>query len=149
MVDVPQISLHWDLINLTSAAVRSTRKCLCIKFIKKIVICSHICCHFVLPFSLTMQVLRRRKRDLKKQKIRSSNDVWKGYLKTWDRWNSQSFQGRCLWTAQRRVYRTPYKPPVARFNMLIQVKLRCLAIKLSPSWKMEVSKSAWIKSCYL
>ena len=32
-----------------------------------------------------MQVLHRPKeRDLKKAKIRSLNDAWKGYMKTWD-----------------------------------------------------------------
>ena len=27
-------------------------------------------------------------------------DAWKGYLKTWDWWNSQSFQRYCLWNPQ-------------------------------------------------
>ena len=26
----------------------------------------------------------KKKRDLKKENIRSPNDAWKGYLKTWD-----------------------------------------------------------------
>ena len=33
--------------------------------------------------------LPHEKRDLEKEKIRSLNDAWKGYLKTWDKWNSQ------------------------------------------------------------
>ena len=48
-------------------------------------------CHFVLQFSVwwwwdevTIQVLCRET-DLKKEKIRSLNDAWKGYLKTWDK----------------------------------------------------------------
>ena len=36
--------------------------------------------------------IQKEKRDLKKKKIRSPNDAWKEYLKTWDHWNSQRFQ---------------------------------------------------------
>ena len=79
------------------------------KFRKKIVMCSHD-----LPFCITIKCvmvgrrshhasLTQAKRDLKKEKIWSLNDAWKGYLKTWDRWNSQSFHRkgdsqRPIWT---------------------------------------------------
>ena len=72
-----------------------------------------------------------------------------GYLKTWDWWNSQSFQGHCpLDPARRAYYSIPYEPPVAMSNMLTHVELWPRAIKLNPSWKVEFSKSGWIKPCY-
>ena len=37
------------------------------------------------------------------KEIMWQNDAWKGYLKTWDRWNSQSFQGLCPWSLQERL----------------------------------------------
>ena len=86
----------------------------------------HMTHHFVLPFSVwwwgekvTMQVwLTQAKRDVKMETIRSPNDAWKGYLKTWDRWNSQSIQNHCPWTPQGGVYSAPYEPPVAMVNVL-------------------------------
>ena len=84
------------------------------------------------------------KKRPKKEKIRSLNDAWKGYLKTWGWWNSQSFQGHCL-GPHKGGLQHPYEPPVAMFNMLTHVRLWPRAIKLSSSWKTEVSKSAWIK----
>ena len=72
-----------------------------------------------------------------------------GYLKTWDWWNSQSFQGIASWTPQGGAYYSiPYEPPVAMSNMLTHVELWPRAIKLNPSWKVEFSKSGWIKPCY-
>ena len=79
--------------------------------------------------------LTQAKRDLKKEKIWSLNDVWKGYLKTWDRSNSQSFHHKG----------DSHELPAARANVLRYVGLWHMAIKLNLSWKMEVSKSAWIK----
>ena len=77
---------------------------------------AHMTCSFVLPFSVwwwgdkvIIQVLHRKK-NLKKEKIRSLNDAWQGYLKTWDQGNSQIFQGHCPWTPQRGLtmpHRTP------------------------------------------
>ena len=76
--------------------------------------------------------LRLAKRDLKMEKIRSFSDAWKGYLKTWDRWNSQSFQGHYLtWGA----YSAPYEPPVAMTNLPTHIGLWLTTIKLNPSWK--------------
>ena len=89
--------------------------------------------------------LTQEKRDLKMEKIRSPNDVWKGYLKTWDWWNSQSFQKHCPWTSQGGAYSIPCEPPVAMANVLIDIGLWPTAIKLNASWKKEVSKNAWIK----
>ena len=45
------------------------------------------------------------------------------------------------------AYSAPYEIPAARANVLTYVGLWSTAIKLNPSWKMEVSKSAWIKGC--
>ena len=91
---------------MTSAVSESARKRMRMRFRKKIVICSHMTCHFVLPFcvwgwedKVTMHVLRRQKRPENK-KIRSPSDARKDYLKTWDRWNSQSFQKHFLWTLE-------------------------------------------------
>ena len=45
--------------------------------------------------------LSQAKRDIKSQKFRSQiNNAQKGNLKTWGRWNSQTFQGNCHWTTQ-------------------------------------------------
>ena len=41
---------------------------------------------------------------------------------------------------------SPLEPPAARANVLTHIALWPTAIKLSPLWKSEVSKSAWIKS---
>ena len=54
--------------------------------------------------------LTQAKRDLKTEKIRSPNDAWKGYLKTWDCWNSQSFQGLFPWTPQGGLIAPPWTP---------------------------------------
>ena len=121
---------------MTSAGFGSSRECMRIWFRKKLWNV-HMTCHFVLPFSVWGHAsLLQAKRDLRKEKIRSSNDAWKSYLKTWDWWNSESFQGHCPWN------------PAARVIVLTYIGLSSMAIKLNPSWKNEVSKSVWIKPCY-
>ena len=70
-----------------------------------------------------MKSLYKYKKDLKKEKVRSANDAWKGCLKTW-------------WL----------KPPFKRVNTLMHVGLWLATLKLNPLWKTEVSKSASIKS---
>ena len=60
------------------------------------------------------------------KEIRSPNDAWNSYLKTWDHLNSQSFQELMA-------------------NVLMHVGLWPITIILNPSWKTEVRKSAWIK----
>ena len=52
---------------------------------------------------------KKKKRDLKKEKIRAPSDAWKDYLKTWG-----------------------IKTPAARVNVLMQVGLWPTAIKLNP-----------------
>ena len=79
--------------------------------------------------------LTKAKRVLKKENIRSPNDAWKGYLKTWDQ------------TPQGGFTRPNMNPPQQQgANVLIQVGLWPMAIILNPSSKTEVSKGAWIKS---
>ena len=85
---------------------------------------------------------QKEKRDLKKEKIMSPSNARKGYLKTWDCWNGQSFQGLCPRTPQVGL---TLEPPASRVNMLTHVSLQSMAIKLNLSWKTEVNKSAWIK----
>ena len=58
-----------------------------------------LCCHLVCGGGEAKSPCKSYA-DLKKEKIRSPNDSWKGYLKTWDWWNNQSFQVHCLWTPQ-------------------------------------------------
>ena len=106
------------------------------------------CCHFVCGCDeVIMQVLQRPNNFLKKEKIRSPNDAWKSYLKTWDRKNSQSFQGHCPWTRQGGFTALHMNPQLQVANVLPHVGLLPTVIKLNPSWKTEVSKSAWIKPC--
>ena len=60
-----------------------------------------LCCHLVCGGGRRSRhaSLTQAERDPKKEKIRSPNDAWEGYLKTWDCWNSQSSQGlRPPWT---------------------------------------------------
>ena len=83
--------------------------------------------------------LTQVKRDTKKEKIRSPNDAWKGYLKTWNKRNSLSFP----LDPTRRAYSAPYEPQAASAN--VHIGLWPMAVKLDPAWKTEVSKSAWIK----
>ena len=46
----------------------------------------------------------------------------------------------------KRRFRAPHRnPQVQGYNMLTHSWLWPTGIKLNPSWKMEVSKSAWIK----
>ena len=104
-------------------------------------------CNFVLPFCVVVgrqshhASLIKAKGVLKKGNIRSPNDAWRGYLKTWDRWNSQSFQWQCQkWGLQCLIW-------ISSCNGLT-VGLWPRAIKLNLSWKMEVSKSASIKPCH-
>ena len=49
----------------------------------------------------------------------------------------------------RGAYSTPSKPPVAMAYVLMHIGSCSMAIKPNPSWKAEVSKSAWIKPCKL
>ena len=73
------------------------------------------------------------------EQTRSPNDAQKGYLKTWDWWNCKSFLGHCPWT-----------PPGGEGGGL-QYPMQtpsCNAINFNPSWKMDVSKNAWIKPWY-
>ena len=71
--------------------------------------------HFLLPFSVwwwgDFPSLKQAKIDLKKEKIRFLNDVWKDYLKIWDRWNSQPLDHT------GGAYSAPYEPPHARANV--------------------------------
>ena len=90
------------------------------RFRKKIVICSH---DFPFWVAILCVVVERRSQDgtltnakiiLKKKRIRSPNDAWKGYLKTWDRWNSQSFQWHFALNPTSGVYSAPYEHPASR-----------------------------------
>ena len=87
--------------------------------------------------------------DNSKESFWLLDDAWKGYLKTWDQWNSQSFHGALPLETTRRPYSPSTEPPAARVNILMYVWLWPLAIKLNLSWKTEVSKSAWITLCHL
>ena len=67
-----------------------------------------LCCHLVCGGGRQGHHagLTQAKRDLKREQIKS----WKGYLKTWNCWNSQSFQGPYLWTPQRGLTAPPWTP---------------------------------------
>ena len=89
--DAPQISLHYNLthyglklrINLTSAALGSARKRICLGFQKKIrdmfTWLAIWCCHLICGGGKTKSPCKfyAGKNDLKKEKTRSLNDVWK------------------------------------------------------------------------
>ena len=47
--------------------------------------------------------------------------------------------------AYKEDLQCPLQPKAARANVLTHVGLWSMAIKLNPSWKTVVSKSAWIK----
>ena len=71
-----------------------------------------LCCHLVCGGEETKSSYKcyTGEKKKKKEKIRSLNDAWQGYLKTWDQGNSQIFQGHCPWTPQRGLtmpHRTP------------------------------------------
>ena len=93
------------------------------------------------------------KRDLKMEKSRSTNDAWKGFLKTWDWWNSQSFQGHCSWPHKGGLHPPLWPPPPPPTPPSLQglISWRTLgyglatAIKPDPLWITEVIKSAWMK----
>ena len=94
-------------INLTSVVFGSASKRMHLRFRTEFV-CSHelpyLCRHLVCGGGRWSHCanLMQPKRDLKREKIRSLNDAWKGYLKTWDCWNSQRFQGLPLNPTRRR-----------------------------------------------
>ena len=71
---------------------------------------------YIILYQWCKMSIQKATRDLKKRKIRSPNDAWRGYLKT-----------RGL------------EPPTAAPSP------QPIAIKLNPLWKTEVRKSAWIK----
>ena len=109
-------------------------------------------CHLVCGFGKMKSPWKsyEGKKVLQREKARSPNDVWKSYLKTWDRWNSQTFKGHYSWTPQESwvgggggLQRPIWTPSC------INVPLWPMAIKLNPSWKTEVSKYAWVKPFYL
>ena len=74
MFDAPQISLHYDLMHYD----------LKIRLRKKFVRCSHDLFCVVVWRQSNHGSLMQAKGDLQMEKIRSSNDAWKGYLKTGD-----------------------------------------------------------------
>ena len=56
--------------------------------------------------------------------------------------------GKAIWKPEITEITTSgatLEPRAARINMLMHFMLWPMAIKLNSSWKMEVSKSAWIK----
>ena len=109
---------------------------------------AHMTYDFVLPFSVwwwgdevTKQALRweETKRDLKGKRL-----------------GHRMMHGKAIWNpgiaeiAKGELtgdLKHPLKPPASRANALTYVGLWPMAIKLNPSWKTEVSKSAWIKPC--
>ena len=122
---------------MTSAVLWLARKCMSVRFRKKFVICSHD-----LPFCVAG--LTQVKRELKRKRLghwmMHGKAIWKpgvGEI-------TKAFRDIAL-DHIRGTYSIPYEPPVAMFNMLTHVRLWPRAVKLSPSWKMEVSKTAWIK----
>ena len=54
-----------------------------------------LCCHLVWWWGDDVSKSYTGKKRPKKKKIRSPNDAWQRYLKTWDQWNSQIFQEHC------------------------------------------------------
>ena len=110
-----------------------------------------LCCHLVLSLMCVGGETKSPcksyagKKRPKEEKIRSPNDAWKGYFKTWDWWNSQRYQGHCPWTPQGGLTAPHMNPPAASANVLTYIGLWSMTIKLNPSWKTEVNKSAWIK----
>ena len=62
--------------------------------------------------------------------------------------------GKAIWKvgiseiAKSSTDSAPYEPIAARANVVTYVGLWPTAIKLNPSWKTEVSRSAWIKPCH-
>ena len=63
---------------------------------------SILVCHLVCGFGKMKSPWKsyEGKKVLQREKARSPNDVWKSYLKAWDRWNSQTFKGHYSWTPQ-------------------------------------------------
>ena len=136
---------------MTSAAFGSARKHMRIRFRKKLLICSH-----ELPFCVASKcvVVRRRsnhasltqpKRDLKKEKIRSPSDAWKGYLKTWNQLNSQSLQGHCPWTPKVALTVCPTWTLSCNSKRADACSVMAYDHKTHSLMKNGVSKSAWIK----
>ena len=80
--------------------------------------------------------LTQAKKDLKKETKMSPNDAWQGYLKTWYQWNSQNFSGIATGLHKRDLQRHIWTPGCKDQRP-----------DAHPSWKTEVSKSAWIKPC--
>ena len=146
----PQILLHEDLINLTSAVFWVGKKIHAREVSKIIHMFTWIA--IVLPFKVWWWGDMWKspcksygcKKWPKKQKIGSTNDAWKGYLKNQIRWYSQSFQGLPL-DPTKGDYSAPYEPPAEGANVLMRVGSWPTVIKLNPSWKTEFSKSACIK----
>ena len=101
----------------------------------------HITCHFALPFSVVVgrrshrASLTQAKRDLKMENIRSLNDAWKDYLKTWDRWNSQRFQGHCPVGCLQRP----------RWTLQLQWPTYWHTLGYGHETQSFISKSAWLK----
>ena len=72
-----------------------------------------LCCHLVCGGGEmeSHASLKQAKRDLKMGKNMPPNDVWNlGYLKFWDQWIDQSFQGHCSWTPQGGLQRSIWTP---------------------------------------
>ena len=119
-------SATFESTNLTSTAFESAKNRMCIRFRKKFVICSYDLrfCVAILCVVVGRQShrasLAKTKWVLKKENIRPPNDAWKGYLKTWDRWKSQSFQRQCQkWGLRRPIWTPSCKgPTVGKFPMI-------------------------------
>ena len=90
-------------------------------------------------------LMQAKKVPKKKKKITSPNDDLKGCLKTWDCRSIASGPHK----GGGGAYSTPYETPAARANRLTYIGFWPMTIKLNPSWKMDVSKSACIKLLYM
>ena len=89
---------------------------------------------------------KQTKRDLKKKRLghrmMHGKAFWKSGIDEIAKASRDIASG-----PHKGAYSAPYEIPAARANVLTYVGLWSTAIKLNPSWKMEVSKSAWIKGC--
>ena len=67
-------------------------------------------------------------------------------MKTWDRWNKGGLQTPHFYMFYKHhMFTAPHtNPQLQGANVLTHVELWPVNMKLNPSWKMEVSKSAWI-----
>lgn len=109
-------------------------------------------CHSVLPFSVmlwrdevTIQVLQRQRESSKRQRLGHQMMHGKTIWKLGTSEIAKASRGIPHWTQQEKFTALHMDTQLQGANVLMHAGIWPMTIEPNPSWKTEVTKSAWIK----